>query len=464
MQGSKSGKLAKGVALGLMGALMLSACSRGPAANAMGANGLAARGVGPMLAAPLAIPGNRVKLLTDAPQIFPAMEAAIREAKTTVQLEIFMLGGEVGMGLVKAMLEAKARGVHLQVVVDPKRGGGGETAAQVARCLKALTEAGVEVRDYPVRIMPKGPTWLSGLGVLDHVKSLVIDGKVAFAGGMNFYDLGAHNHDYMVRVDGPAAFRMGAMVDEDWRRSGPEAPALPALQAPAAMGSDEVALALTSPTERNIRTQMVERFDQAKGRIWVEVLFLDDDAVIDAMVRAKARGVDVQVLLDPIDWGKHVPELDFMPFKGIPNWAGVMRLMQAGATVAWFQSPDPHANLHAKTAIVDDHTLLIGSANFTYRSMDRSRELQLAVRSPEAVAAYARQFQIDMAAGKRAVGLTRFQRILAGLFDKVKRGIYNESRDLPPVPNGPEPIEPVAGAPLPGAPALGAGLLPGFAP
>lgn len=429
-----------GTAVALASALL--GCSRGPAPAAP-ASAWGASRVGRPEAPPTPVGGNRVQLLTDAPEIFPAMEAAIRQAKHRVQMEIFMLGGEVGMGLVKAMLEAQAKGVELQLVVDPKKGGGGETAAQVQRCLGALKAAGVAVREYPVQAMPKGPTWLASLGVLDHVKAVVIDDRVAFAGGMNFYDLGAHNHDYMVQVEGPAARPLAQMIDEDWRLSGPEAPPLASLPAPAPVGADEVALGLNSPKVHHLRQQMVARLDQAQARIWVEVLFLDDDAVIDALVRAKGRGVDVRVLLDPIDWGKHVPELDFLPFKGIPNWAAVMRMMEAGIPVAWFRSPDPHANLHAKTAIVDGHTLLIGSANFTYRSMDRSRELQLAIRAPGAVADFAKHFEVDFAAGERAQGMTRFEKLLAGLFDRVKRGVYDERRDLPPAPTQPEPLEPV---------------------
>ena len=374
--------------------------------------------------------GNAVSLLVDGPQIFDEIDYAIRSAKKTVQVHIFQLGGETGMRVVNALIERQRAGVDVQVIVDPNHGGAGSVKAQFMQCLTALQTAGVKVRDYDLRGMPKGPTWLSRLGILDHSKLVVVDGQTAIMGGMNFYDHAAPNHDYMVRIEGPAATQLGELMNEDWVHSGGKEGTVELVQA-GTRGEVTVALAETSPRVRNIRGLLCERFLAARKKIWTQVLFLDDDRVIDALVKAKRRGVDVQVQLDPIKWGNHVPELDKLPFNGIPNWSAVARLIQADVPVSWYESDRPQRNLHAKISMVDDRWVMTGSANYTYRSLDRSREICMEAESPALAAQFGGIFVQDAASATRVRSLTLFQRSLAGLFDKVKRGIYDENRDLP---------------------------------
>lgn len=388
--------------------------------------------------------GNAVSLLVDGPQIFDEIDHAIRSARRSVQVHIFQLGGETGMRVVNALVERKAAGVEVQVIVDPNHGGAGSVKQQFMQCLTALQQAGIPVRDYDLRGMPKGPTWLSRLGLLDHTKLVVIDGQAAIMGGMNFYDHAAPNHDYMVRIEGPAATRLGELLNQDWLHSGADEGTI-ALEPAGTRGDVTVALAETSPRVRNIRGLLCERFLAARKKIWVEMLFLDDDRVVDALAKARGRGVDVEVLLDPIKWGNHVPELDKLPFNGIPNWAAVNKLLLADVPVHWYESDRPQRNLHAKIAMVDDRWVMTGSANYTYRSLDRSREICMEAESPALAAQFGGIFQQDLAGAKRIESLSRFQRTLAILFDKVKRGIYDENRDLP----APDPAPSDAPVPSP---------------
>jgi cardiolipin synthase len=387
--------------------------------------------------------GNAVSLLMDGPQIFDDLEAMIRRARKSVQVHIFQLGGETGMRVVRALAERKAAGVDVQVLLDPNHGGAGSVKQQFMQCVAALDQAGIRWRDYDLRGMPKGPTWLSRLGLLDHTKLVVVDGEIALMGGMNFYDDGAPNHDYMVRIEGPAATRLGESINLDWVHSGSKDGTI-ALEPASTRGEATVALAETSPRVRNIRGLLCERFLAARKKIWTEVLFLDDDRVIDALGKARARGVDVKVILDPIKWGNHVPELEMLPFNGIPNWAAVGRLLDAGVQVHWFDSTVPKRNLHAKISMVDDRWVMTGSANYTYRSLDRSREIEMEAESTALAAQFGAQFEQDVASAPRIQSLTRFQRAMAALFDKVKRGIYDERRDLP----APEPDPGASVAPM----------------
>jgi phosphatidylserine/phosphatidylglycerophosphate/cardiolipin synthase-like enzyme len=137
------------------------------------------------------------------------------------------------------------------------------------------------------------------------------------------------------------------------------------------------------------------------------------------------------VILDPLDWGNHVKELDKVPFDGIPNWSAVNDCLEAGIPVSWFKPYHEHQNLHAKIANVDDRFMLVGSANFTYRAFDRNRENTVAVEAPEQAQQFSQVFLADEADARHIAGLSPWQRRLASLFDRIKRGIYNPKTDLP---------------------------------
>jgi phosphatidylserine/phosphatidylglycerophosphate/cardiolipin synthase-like enzyme len=257
-----------------------------------------------------------------------------------------------------------------------------------------------------------------------------VDGRVAYIGGMNFYDDGAENHDYMMRIEGPMATQIGEVSNTDWVHSGGEAGVIKLQQAEPA-GYAKIEFAQNSPEASNIRAMLTRYFNQAEKKIWIEVLFLDDDMVLDALVAAKRRGVDVRVILDPLDWGNHVKELDKVPFDGIPNWSAVNDCLEAGIPVSWFKPYHEHQNLHAKIANVDDRFMLVGSANFTYRAFDRNRENTVAVEAPEQAQQFSQVFLADEADARHIAGLSPWQRRLASLFDRIKRGIYNPKTDLP---------------------------------
>lgn len=380
--------------------------------------------------APLYTDGNAVKLLVDGPAIFDSMNDAISKAQHSIQIHAFQFGGETGMRLARNIIERRKAGVEVQVLIDPNLGGAPSIKKQILEVLSLLDAVGIEHRLYNLKDMPKGPTWLSKLGMIDHSKVLVVDGRVAYIGGMNFYDDGAENHDYMMRIEGPMATQIGEVSNADWVHAGGEAGVIK-LQAAAPAGHTKVEFAQNSPETSNIRAMMARYFNQATRKIWIEVLFLDDDTIIDALVAAKKRGVDVRVILDPLDWGNHVKELDKLPFDGIPNWAAVNDCLEAGIPVSWFKPYHEHQNLHAKIAEVDGRYVICGSANFTYRAYDRNRENTVAVEAPELAAQFDQVFMADEADASRIASLNFWQKRLAGLFERVKRGIYNPRTDLP---------------------------------
>jgi cardiolipin synthase len=376
---------------------------------------------------PERVDGNAARLLVDGDAIFDALEAAILAAERTIQLEVFQFGGEVGMRLAHALKARHEAGVHVRVLLDPAHGHAGSIRDQIERVIRELDEAGIERRDFDLGCMPPGPTRLSNLGLINHAKLVVVDGRVAFTGGMNFYDHGSCNHDYMVRLEGPAAAHLGALMDGDWHLSGAATPAIRHVEGER-QGNAIVEIAETGPRRRTIRELITRHVVTAREKVWVEVLFLDDDHIIDTLVEAAGRGLDVRVILDPLNWGHHVPELEKLPFHGIPNWHAVDRLIDGGVAVSWFQPTRPGQNLHAKMAMMDDRFVLVGSANYTYRALDRSREVTIGLECPDVARAFGEAFLADEAATVRIQGLTGFQKLLGAGFAGVKHRIYNEDR------------------------------------
>jgi cardiolipin synthase len=376
---------------------------------------------------PERVEGNHAELLVDGDAIFDALETALRSAQRSIQLEVFQFGGDIGMRLIQAILERHAAGVQVRVLVDPAHGGVGSIRKQIERVISAMDKAGVAWRNFDLGRMSQGPTRMSNLGLIDHAKLVVVDGQVAFTGGMNFYDHGAYNHDYMVRLQGPVAARLGSLIDEDWNLSGPHEPAFLHEQT-IACGVANVEIAETGPDRRSIRELITRHFLAARKKIWLEVLFLDDDHIIDTLVEARARGVDVRVILDPLNWGHHVPELERIPFHGIPNWHAVDRLIDSDVAVSWFKPARPGQNLHAKVAMIDDRHVLIGSANYTYRALDRNREVTLGLECADVAAAFGAAFLTDEAATERIKSISAFQRLGGTTFAMVKHRIYAEDR------------------------------------
>ena len=141
-------------------------------------------------------PGNRFELLENGEAFFPAVLAAIDAAEREALIETFILWEDkVGLALRDALLRATARGVHVELTVDGF--GSGDLSAEFTSTLAA---AGIRlyVFDPQARILGVRTNWFRRM----HRKLAVIDGTLAFVGGINFSS--DHLADY-----GPEAKQIG---------------------------------------------------------------------------------------------------------------------------------------------------------------------------------------------------------------------------------------------------------------
>jgi len=292
---------------------------------------------------------------TDGAAATAALLEAVASAQQTIDAEIYEFDRR---DLVEAMLAATRRGVAVRMVGDP-------TVAVTVATGRRLAAAGALVKFFPVA--PRQ---------IDHVKLLVVDGRVALFGGVNW---GAHsylNHDFELRLEGPGAVRLEHLFAVDLQRSGRPVAILP----PPVAVPGEPALLTSFPADE-VGRAVVSAIEGAHHTIEMEMFVLTDAATTHALQAAARRGVDVQALFDP---GQDL------------NQAAIGQLRAAGVRCRFYRSSGE--KLHAKTAVIDGQLLIVGSANWTASGFRHNHELDAVLTSPRLAAAVAARMDADWAA------------------------------------------------------------------
>ena len=170
---------------------------------------------------PTIVPGNRVTVLNNGDEIFPAMLAAIDSARQTITFETYVYwSGDIGTRFAEALAARARAGVAVHVLLD-----WAGSMKMDAALLDRMTAAGVEVQRYhPLR-------WytLSRLNNRTHRKLLVVDGRVGFTGGVGIADewLGDaqdpdHWRDVHFRIEGPVVAQLQAAFLDNWVKTSGE--------------------------------------------------------------------------------------------------------------------------------------------------------------------------------------------------------------------------------------------------
>lgn len=282
-------------------------------------------------------------------RIFAAVSVLIAEASSRVLVEMYEFGRA---DLATALVEARARGADVRVVLDP-------TVPESLRTGRRLVAGQVPTRFYPVDDRAQQ---------IDHVKLLVADGR-ALVGGMNWGATSARNHDYALLLRLPAELdRLAAIFDQDWSLAGGAPQPLPPVSGP---------IVQTAPGAE-IRALLDSALGGARKRIEAEVFDLTDPDLVLLLQAARRRGARVRVILDPAQDVNR------------PTFA---LLSSGGGEVRWYRPP-PGAKLHAK-AVLADGLLVLGSANWSHHGLDVNHELDVATADAVAVAAYEARFETD---------------------------------------------------------------------
>ena len=320
--------------------------------------------------------GNRLQLLHSGGEYFPALIAAIDSAAHEVHLETYIFADDrTGRAVAAAMAAAARRGVAVRVLVD------GFGARDFAAGLGvALAAAGVEVMTYRPEI---GQTRIRRHRLRRlHRKLAVVDGRIAFAGGINVIDdfddgeSAAPRFDYAVRIEGPLAGRIHATVRHVWRlvrwaRLGHRPPPPPALPATAPVcGTIQAALLVRDNLRHrhDIEHAYLQAIHAARSEILISnAYFLPGRRFRKVLLAAAKRGVRVRLMLQ--GRSDHV----LLHYATLSLYD---RMLSAGVRVFEYQP----AELHAKVAVIDDDWTTVGSSNIDPFSLLLSREANVVVR------------------------------------------------------------------------------------
>mgnify|MGYP006293579613 CR=1 FL=1 len=314
--------------------------------------------------------GNRVTLLVDGREAYPAMLEAIDAARRTILMDSYIFNRDgAGQVFAGALIRAAARGVHVLLIVD-----GIGTLPVPAEFFDELRGEGVRVLEY----RPPAP-WRKGWGLLrrNHRKLLAIDNRVGFAGGLNVGDAwlpremdGLGWHDVHVRVEGPAVRDLSRLSISTWQvHAG--AKLSPREFLPPVEPSGDTYVSIVGSRERKrrraIRLAYLHAIRRARRYIYIaNAYFLPGRGYRRALSNAVKRGVDVRVMLPARG--------DILPVQ-LASQALYSRLLRAGVRLFLWED----AVLHAKTAVIDDQWSTVGSFNLDRRSWTMNLEVNVNV-------------------------------------------------------------------------------------
>ncbi|MBJ7575506.1 cardiolipin synthase [Luteimonas sp. MC1828] len=312
-----------------------------------------------------------VRLLVDGAAKYQALLADIAEARHHVHLEYYIYEpDQTGAALRDALVERARAGVAVRLLVDAVGSGGAR------RFFKPLLDAGGEVAWFhPMRL---GQFWHRPWANLrTHRKIVVIDGRVAYTGGMNVADaqderLGDHAYrDLHLRLEGDVVRVLQLVFAEDWtyatgRRDflSDVARETPRESEPGPIRAQVLTSGPDSPWEA-IHRLHVSTIHAARKRVWMTTpYFVPGEAAMMALSSAAMAGLDVRLLV-PRDSDSKLVTLAARSYFGALLLAGV-KVHEYGPRM-----------LHSKTLLVDDDLAIIGSANFDHRSFRLNFEVSV---------------------------------------------------------------------------------------
>jgi len=314
-------------------------------------------------------PGNRITITRNGATL-DAMAEAAASAKVTIDCSSYIYWpGETADRFSEVFIERAQAGVEVNLVLD----GYGSAKLDGAH-LDRLREGGVNVSIF----RPPRSYTLKKLNNRMHRRILIVDGAVAFSGGVGIADVWTgdaqdpeHWRETHLRVEGPAVTDLFGAFLENWVEATGELLAGPHI-ADIESFDDGVALQVVRSTPTGGATAATELFYAAiagaKQRVWLTTAyFAPDRSFEDVLCEASRRGVDVRVMVN----GQEVD-------KEIARQAGrrsYTKLLESGVRVFEYD----RTMLHAKVLIVDDRWANVGSGNFDSRSFDLDLEVNLAL-------------------------------------------------------------------------------------
>ena len=314
--------------------------------------------------------GNKIEPLINGDAAFPAMLAAIEAAQKSVSLVSYIFDNDAsGRKFIAALARAQQRGVAVRVLVD---------AAGTRYSFPPITFKLRATKIPFARFLPSSlltPWRVATINLRNHRKALILDGQIAFTGGMNI----RHGNvladkpkspvqDLHFRVTGPVVTELQEAFANDWAFTTDELLAGDLWFPEVKDAGDIIARVIPDGPDadfENLRLTLLAALAEAQTSVKILTpYFLPDNALILALNLAALRGVKVDIILPaknnlpPVHWASR------------SLW---WQVLERGCRI-WL-TPPPFD--HSKLMIVDEHWVLLGSANWDARSLRLNFELNV---------------------------------------------------------------------------------------
>ena len=364
------------------------------------------------------LPGHRLRLLFGGGEAYPAMLEAIASARSEVLFETYLWASDAnGRRFVDAVCIKAQEGVQIRCIID-----GAGSFGFDGNDIDRMRSAGVRLAVFH----PVGP-WRHRWGwqVRDHRKLLIVDGRFAFAGGMNIgndyapVDWGGRGwNDVHAILEGPVLRDLLRLFEQSWRSSAPwnfepahqaRRLALEPVPVHGATARVQVLAVGKFLARRQIQHQIQHAFSAARERIWIEAAyFIPNRALRGSLKRAARRGVDVRVI---------VPRHNDVPGLADASRSTWSSLLRAGVRIfEWLPGM-----LHAKTICIDGAWSMVGSYNLDARSLHYNWEITLVVLDSDIAARLEEKFAADLTLSE-AVHPARWRR--RGFLQKLRERFF----------------------------------------
>jgi cardiolipin synthase len=311
---------------------------------------------------------NRATLLRNGDETFGALLEAIRGARSSINLELYIFDrGRIGAEFARALAERARAGVEVRVLVD----GFGSSLGDLE---DEMTAAGVRVEVYkPLRIYA-----LDRVGNRTHRRIMTVDGRIGFCGGFAIDDRWRGNarnpsewRDTNIRVGGPVVAQLQHVFLEDWVHTTGEVIHGGKQFPPIDPEGETLAQAVSSSrTDQSsmAKLQYYMGIQAARRTIWIEnAYFVPDRQIRQGLVKAAQRGVDVRVIVP----GKYIDS----PNVRLASRFHYGELLDGGVQIYEYLP----TMMHNKVMVVDGIWTSIGSINFVNRSMKKNAEANISV-------------------------------------------------------------------------------------
>ena len=331
--------------------------------------------------------GNQLKILNNGDETFRAIFQAIKNAKHHIHLEYYILSDDkIGNQLKNLLIEKSRKGIEVRIIIDDVGSWGLRE-----KFISELRDNKIEIYSF---MKVRFPRLTSRVNFRNHRKTLVVDGKIGFTGGINIADryiegikkIG-HWRDTHLQIEGDAVACLQVVFAADWyfvineNLTGKK-------YFPPLTEKDGVPVQISASGPdsdwENIGQAFFAAIASAKSKVYIATPYLMPPLpIVSALKTAALSNVDVRIL---------IPEKSDTI---IPKWSSfsyVEEFLEAGIRIYFYQP----GFIHSKYLLVDDVFSTIGTTNLDFRSLETNFEVNAFIYNEDFSSALEKHFKTDL--------------------------------------------------------------------